>query len=341
MGDREWTGLARDLNMSQMDALDGFIRGLPVQQGFPTIASRAYHDDTAHGEADYDALYGYDRQAVARMQQSLAHLLRKIGAQPGGFCVDVGCGTGVLGEALGRTAQFDGVVFSDPSLEFLRICREKLAREKLPCREIFVAMGGEDIRRFPQNVFSLVAVRYTLHHIYDWRQFLKETRRILSPGGFLLLEEPFAEGFLLQALLIHFDRVNPRSQHYQGHSEQWYIDYLRNCVSFYLLSSPEKAEKEDKHLFQAHEIMTEAQNLGYHFQFFPNAGFEAFSESGIKQDRFLDSLLHNCRVNLRFPPEMVARLEAEFQTLSDYLDPIQRERQCLFSRGLFALRKME
>jgi hypothetical protein len=87
--------------------------------------------------------------------------------------------------------------------------------------------------------------------------------------------------------------------------------------------------------------MTEAQNLGYRFQFFPNAGFEAFSESGIKRDRFLDSLLHNCRVNLGFPPEMVSRIEREFQKLNDYLDPIQRQRDCLFSRGLFVMRKID
>jgi ubiquinone/menaquinone biosynthesis C-methylase UbiE len=327
--------------MSRIDILDGFLHQLPVQQGFPTISSRAYQDGTAHGEADYDALYGYDRQAVARMQQSLVPLLQKIGAPRGGICIDVGCGTGVLGESLGRTGLFDAVVFSDPSLDFLKICREKLAREKLPCRESFIAMGGEEIDRLPENLFSLVAVRYTLHHIFDWRQFLRESRRILSSGGFLILEEPFADGFLLQALLIHFHQVNVRSPLHQGRAEQWYVDFLRNTVSFYLLDSPEKKEKEDKHLFLAHELMTEAQNLGYRFQFFPNAGFEAFSESGIKRDRFLDSLLHNCRVNLGFPPEMVSRIEREFQKLNDYLDPIQRQRDCLFSRGLFVMRKID
>jgi ubiquinone/menaquinone biosynthesis C-methylase UbiE len=338
MGEKATMGsslFSKELPMPATQTLEGFIGQLPKHQGFPVVTARNY----AFDEAEYDAQYGYNPDTVSHLSASLSRLFRQIGAKPSGLCIDVGCGTGVLAAALAGTGLFSGVVFSDPSIPFLKICRAKVNENKLSCPEYYLAMAGDDLGRLPADLFSMVAVRYTLHHIMDWRQFLRDAHRVLAPGGILAIEEPFAEGFLLQAILIHFHQIKSDAPPHDGHAEKWFVDYLRNSVASYLLSDPDKARKEDKHLFLAHELMTEAQDSGYHFQFFPNSGFEAFTDDGVRKDRFVNSFLHNCRVNLGFPPELVERISREYKGLTGYLDPIERERDCIFSRGLFILRK--
>lgn len=276
------------------------------------------------------------------LAESLRHLFAEALIQRGGTALEIGCGTGVLSMALALTGYFPALVLTDPSPAFLQISRRRMDAAGKGIRSRFVAMTGESLARFPDECVSLVALRYTLHHIFDWKRFLREARRVLNPGGSLLMEEPFAEGYLMQAALIHFYETLAQSPANApgGRDETWYANYLKNSVASYLLDLPEKAQMEDKHLFLAHEIMSEAQKIGFRFQFFPNSGLDSFTEHGSERDSFLKMFMHNCGVNLGFPTSMVERIAKQYTPVGNYLQQIIDCQPCLYSRGVFALQKL-
>ncbi len=68
----------------------------------------------------------YDRRWSFYIESTLRETLSRLGLQPGESLLDVGCGTGVLLEALSAavpTAQLSG---ADPSLEMLEVARKRL-----------------------------------------------------------------------------------------------------------------------------------------------------------------------------------------------------------------------
>jgi ubiquinone/menaquinone biosynthesis C-methylase UbiE len=112
--------------------------------------------------------------------------------------VDVGCGDGAMVRHLaGQGARAIGIEFSPSQLE--RACAaEKVADES------YVAGSGDAL---PFDAASLDAVFYfnSLHHLPlgSMAPALGEARRVLRPGGLLVVVEPLAEGLyfaLLQPL---------------------------------------------------------------------------------------------------------------------------------------------
>lgn len=101
---------------------------------------------------------------------------------PGGTLVDVGCGTGgYLAEmrALGWRA-----IGVEPSPDAARTARERLG---LDVRE-----GTLEQAALPAGSADVVTMRMVLEHVPDPRRTLAEVRRILRPGGRLLLSVPNA-----------------------------------------------------------------------------------------------------------------------------------------------------
>jgi ubiquinone/menaquinone biosynthesis C-methylase UbiE len=130
--------------------------------------------------ADYDREYteqtpgGY---ALRVRRQRILQLFDK----PGGEVLDVGCGPGVMAQAmvdLGCT--FWGL---DPSERMLEICR---GRFKDDHRIKF--LSGEATRiGFPDESFDAVLCMGVIDSVPDVRQSVSEMLRVLRPGGTLLI----------------------------------------------------------------------------------------------------------------------------------------------------------
>jgi hypothetical protein len=172
----------------------------------------------------------------------------------------------------------------------------------------------------------------------DWKGFIEQSFRLLKKNGVLVFEEPFGDGYLLQAALIHFYRS--LSNEAKSDAPKC-LSSLKSSVEFYLRTVPDKQDMEDKHLFLAPEIMTLAQQVGFHFEFFPNSGFDSFARGANQpeKDDFMKNFLNNCRTNLQFPRSVVEGVRETFAEVGAYVDKIKRERDCAVSRGLFILRK--
>ena len=97
--------------------------------------------------------------------------------------LDVGCGAGHLSFTLAPLA--GTVVALDPSRGMLATVREAAALRGLA--QIQTCEGAADALPFAAASFDLVSTRYSAHHWLDLPRALAELRRVVKPGGLLLV----------------------------------------------------------------------------------------------------------------------------------------------------------
>ena len=129
----------------------------------------------------YDAFFRLERSHwwfVAR-QQILLRLTRRF-LPPGGKFLDVGCGTGDYLETASR--EFDGHGI-DCSATAVRICRERGLTN-------VTATTLEDLTEQPQAQFNAVMFFDVIEHLDDDTGTLAAARRVLVPGGVVMVTVP-------------------------------------------------------------------------------------------------------------------------------------------------------
>ncbi len=153
--------------------------------------------ETSARPADPARVNDYDSFAEAYSAETEANLVNAYYARPailalagdvaGRRILDAGCGSGPLFAALrDRGAIVTGIDTSTGMLE--------LARRRLGARaDLQVADLGSPLP-FPDGVFDDVIASLVLHYLEDWTAPLAELRRVLTPGGRLIVsvDHPFA-----------------------------------------------------------------------------------------------------------------------------------------------------
>jgi SAM-dependent methyltransferase len=120
------------------------------------------------------------RWEVSRTEQA-AKLL------PGGASLlDLGCGDGEFVERVG--ARFQRVVATDVSPEAIERARARPRADG--ARVEWKVLDGNERFPFADGEFDTVSSLSTLQYIFDPDAFLAEARRVLRPGGHLLIEVP-------------------------------------------------------------------------------------------------------------------------------------------------------
>ncbi|MDX3102437.1 class I SAM-dependent methyltransferase [Nonomuraea angiospora] len=150
------------------------------------------HVETAHPSPSN----GYDMIAegyAAENETSLANayyerpaMLELAGDVTGRRILDAGCGSGPLFAALrDRGAIVTGI---DASAGMLELARRRLGADA----DLRVADLGSPLP-FPDGAFDDVIASLVLHYLEDWGPTLAELRRVLRPGGRLLVsvDHPF------------------------------------------------------------------------------------------------------------------------------------------------------
>jgi demethylmenaquinone methyltransferase/2-methoxy-6-polyprenyl-1,4-benzoquinol methylase len=134
-------------------------------------------DRTAFGYRAIDKVTGFGSGLWYRRWA-----LRQAGLRAGMRVLDVGCGPGLTAEAALRLVGPTGEVIGlDPSSGMLREAR------KGPCRTLIQGVGEE--LPFPDGTFDFLSMGYALRHLSDLRIAFREYRRVLRPGGIVLLLE--------------------------------------------------------------------------------------------------------------------------------------------------------
>ncbi len=134
--------------------------------------------------ADYShQAASYDQRWATYVAQSVALTLAQCDVQPGQRLLDVGCGTGTLLQtALKQTPGFQAVGV-DVTAAMLAI-----ARQKLPAPVTLQQASAESLP-FASNSFDWVVSSSMFHYLSSPRTALSEMRRVLRPGGYLVLTD--------------------------------------------------------------------------------------------------------------------------------------------------------
>jgi ubiquinone/menaquinone biosynthesis C-methylase UbiE len=153
--------------------------------------------------------FGETAAAIAAVQdmrgeeteRRLARLLPLTGEER---ALDVGTGAGAI--AIGLAPLVREVVGIDLVPELLGE-----ARKRAPANVSFIE-GDAYALPFPSDSFDLVATARTLHHVQRPELVLAEMRRVLRPGGTMLVVDQLAPGDPLAAIeLNRFERARDES----------------------------------------------------------------------------------------------------------------------------------
>jgi demethylmenaquinone methyltransferase/2-methoxy-6-polyprenyl-1,4-benzoquinol methylase/phosphoethanolamine N-methyltransferase len=135
----------------------------------------------------------YDRSAMwqiltlGRGNKIWEEMLDLAGLQAGDSVLDVGCGPGSLTlRAKGRVGQTGKAAGIDASPEMIEYAQEKARRKGLP---IDFRLEVVEKLPFPDSSFDVVLSSLMMHHLPEdvKRQGLAENRRVLKPGGRLVI----------------------------------------------------------------------------------------------------------------------------------------------------------
>lgn len=142
----------------------------------------------------------YDTFAAAYSRENESSLLNAYYARPamislagdvdGQRVLDAGCGSGPLAAALrDRGAIVTGF---DLSAAMIDLARQRLGADA----DLHVADLGEPLP-FDDDAFDSVVASLCLHYLEDWAAPLAELRRVLRPGGRLIVSVPHPSAYLV------------------------------------------------------------------------------------------------------------------------------------------------
>jgi SAM-dependent methyltransferase len=134
---------------------------------------------------------------ASRTRAIMAYLDRYVGAGKDLRILDVGCGAGNMGHHLRAYGQVVGV---DSYAKPLAVARQ---------RGLDVRQGSATSLPFADRSFDLVALLDTVEHVPDESAVFAECRRVLKPGGKLLVTVP-----ALMALWSNNDVINAHERRY-------------------------------------------------------------------------------------------------------------------------------
>jgi demethylmenaquinone methyltransferase/2-methoxy-6-polyprenyl-1,4-benzoquinol methylase len=139
-------------------------------------------------------------------------LISRIPKRIGGSILDVATGTGdVLLQALEARAEYKHFEGVDISEGMLALARKKAALRRDAQGVIFRSMSAENLR-YPDHSFDCVTIAFGLRNVVAKDLALHEFKRILKPGGRLLILEFFIPqtGLLGRLFQFYFHQILPR-----------------------------------------------------------------------------------------------------------------------------------
>jgi SAM-dependent methyltransferase len=322
-----------------VEALDQWIAGFPETDGIHHLSSARSFGGTDAGEEDYAQQFAVADEYIERLANGIAYVLRLADADSSHGALEIGCGTGIFTRGLVKATTYPAYYISDMSPRFVEGTRFALDGHSPNKPVQYLVLSSEAFDLWPEGSLSLIALRYVLHHVLDWQQFIRHASRLLVPGGMLVIEEPCTDGYLLQAMLMKALQasVNPGACSEQTRAE---IDFFISTILWYLRTDVDKSDSEDKHLFQPTQLFALGQELGLRTRAYQNLGFDTVA-GGQQPSRtyFEDEFRHNLKVNFGFGDETMKLFETHLVPVCAPLQSVAGASNGPFIKGVFTFSK--
>jgi SAM-dependent methyltransferase len=144
-----------------------------AQTGPRNLSERALHEYVAEVEGHESQVTGVVGYFYKMYRDEV---LRRAGATPGRDILEVGCGEGMM---------FDGTPTTPVQMD---VSMTRVQRAKGKARYLLCADGYQ--LPFADGAFSLVLLIAVLEHTNEPWRLLQEARRVLTPGGRVLIVVP-------------------------------------------------------------------------------------------------------------------------------------------------------
>ena len=123
--------------------------------------------------------------AAFHAEPVLEWLVRAVGAAARNRALDLACGPGIVAEVIAPRVR--EVVGLDVTPEMIRLAHDRL--EKAQLTNAYFSVASVEALPFKENEFDQVITRLSLHHFHDVAAVLSEVRRVLRPGGDLIIAD--------------------------------------------------------------------------------------------------------------------------------------------------------
>jgi ubiquinone/menaquinone biosynthesis C-methylase UbiE len=125
----------------------------------------------------------YDNRWSFYLESTIRETLCRLPIKSGDSVLDVGCGTGLLLQAVAQLESRVRMAGVDPTPEMIEIARGRLAPD------VELKSGRAEELPFDDGEFSIVVSTSTFHFIREPRKALSEMVRVLEPGGRVVITD--------------------------------------------------------------------------------------------------------------------------------------------------------
>lgn len=147
-------------------------------------SSRLIRDEYEPLRQEYSRIAArYDTRWKFYVEASIQGTLQRVHVAPGDYVLDVGCGTGILLEALSSAepqAKFTGIDLSGAMLD---VARRRLGPT------IDLSQAHAENLPFCEAAFDFVFSTNAFHFIHNPLAALREVRRVLKPSGTVVITD--------------------------------------------------------------------------------------------------------------------------------------------------------
>ena len=167
----------------------------------------------------------YPQTVQFRHNESVMPMVDLARPVPEDRLLDVACGWGFV--TLGFSPYVKTAVGIDLTPEMLTLARKVAADERVS--NVEYETGSVEDLRFGTGSFEIVACRFTFHHFGDPEKALFEMKRVLTPGGRIVLYDYLASADEKKAKRLNEIELARDPSHIRTYSDRDFQAFFRKC----------------------------------------------------------------------------------------------------------------
>ena len=184
--------------------------------GPDNMTTRSHHDNVEKQFGSQAS--AYLTSAVHASGRDLQRLAERLADFPQAKVLDMGCGAGHASfTAAGQVAEVTAYDLSSQMLEVVAAA----AKEK-GFSNIVTQQGYAETLPFADASFDVVISRYSAHHWHDVGQALREVKRVLKPGGVIIVMDVMSPGHPVRDVWLQTVEALRDTSHVRNYSSgEW------------------------------------------------------------------------------------------------------------------------